>query len=90
MFHCIPALRDMLSIDVCTSLLGGISFHVARNTLRSEGEWSSIQCGKDSGVQRESRVEGGGVRMGGGQEGVREQKEEDERERQRGSKEKEG
>ena len=41
-------------------------------------------------VEYRERVEGGGVRMGGEQEGVREQKEEDERERQRGSKEKEG
>ena len=29
---------NILSTNVCTSLVGGISFHVARNTLRSERE----------------------------------------------------
>ena len=32
----LPGLSWTLSIVLCTSLLCGISFHVARNTLRSE------------------------------------------------------
>ena len=34
----IPALSDTFSTDPCISFDGGISFHVAKNTLRSEGE----------------------------------------------------
>ena len=45
----IPALRVTFSTVPCTSLVGGISFHVARKTLRSEG-------GREEGGREEREV----------------------------------
>ena len=52
---CTPALRETLSTVPCTSLLGGISFHVARNTLRS-GERGREKRGREGGRERSIHV----------------------------------